>query len=100
MFTVDAALYYPASHHQPIPLNQSRSLKKRNEFSSIDTFSFFMRLLGPLEPYSTNPGGAVSITRGKELLIINGCALCHTPTLKTGNQAAASALNNKTVNLY
>src|SRR5437016_6853728 len=44
-------------------------------------------------------GGAESIGRGRNLFSSTGCALCHTPTLNTGN-AAVAALRNKAVNLF
>ncbi|HVO91769.1 MAG TPA: di-heme oxidoredictase family protein [Terriglobales bacterium] len=67
--------------------------------SSIEKFSLFMRFLAPPTPSSTTPGGAPSITRGKALFSSAGCALCHTPTLKTGKSNVA-ALSEQAVNLY
>jgi len=67
--------------------------------SAIEKFAFFMRFLAPAVPSSDTPGGAASITRGKTLFSQIGCALCHTPTLHTGNSSVA-ALRNQTVNLY
>jgi CxxC motif-containing protein (DUF1111 family) len=50
-------------------------------------------------PSPDAPGGGASIARGKTLFNQIGCALCHTPTLHTGNSTVA-ALGNQTVNLY
>ncbi len=68
-------------------------------FSAIEKFTFFMRLLAPPTPSSNTPGGAQSITNGRSVFASTGCALCHTPTLNTGNSTVA-ALSNKAVNLY
>jgi CxxC motif-containing protein (DUF1111 family) len=67
--------------------------------SAIEKFAFFMRFLAPPTPSVDSPGGAESIKRGRELFSAVGCALCHTPTLRTGNSTVA-ALRNQDVNLY
>ena len=61
----------------------------------IEKFAFFMRFLAPPAPSADNP----SVARGRGLFASIGCALCHTPTLYTGN-ATVAALRNKPVNLY
>jgi CxxC motif-containing protein (DUF1111 family) len=67
--------------------------------SSIEKFAFFMRFLAPPVPATDNPGGAASIDRGRTAFRTAGCALCHTPTLKTGDSQVA-ALRNQQVNLF
>jgi len=67
--------------------------------SPIEKFSFFMRFLAPPAPSPDTPGGAESIARGRNLFGDAGCALCHTPTLNTGN-AAVAALRNQPVHLF
>ena len=67
--------------------------------SAIERFAFFQRFLAAPTPSPDTPGGAASIARGRNLFNSTGCALCHTPTLKTGN-AAVAALRNKAVNLF
>ncbi|HEU5297277.1 MAG TPA: di-heme oxidoredictase family protein [Burkholderiaceae bacterium] len=67
--------------------------------SSIDRFTFFMRFLAPPTPSTTLPGGSASIARGKQAFIDTGCALCHTPSMKTYN-ASVVAMRNVTVNLF
>src|SRR2546425_3335909 len=67
--------------------------------SAIEKFAFFMRFLAPPTPSPDTPGGADSIARGRKLFTDVGCALCHTPTLNTGN-AAVAALRNQSVNLF
>ncbi|HZP35404.1 MAG TPA: di-heme oxidoredictase family protein [Methylomirabilota bacterium] len=67
--------------------------------SGIEKFAHFMRFLAPPAPSTTRPGGPASIANGRNVFQSVGCALCHTPTLTTGN-AAVAALRNKPVNLY
>jgi CxxC motif-containing protein (DUF1111 family) len=67
--------------------------------SAIEKFAHFMRFLAPPTPSASTPGGAASIANGRGLFQSVGCALCHTPTLRTGN-AAVAALRNQSVNLY
>jgi len=67
--------------------------------SAIEKFAFFARFLAPPAPSADTPGGADSIARGRTLFVSTGCALCHTPSLKTGN-ATVAALRNQTANLY
>jgi len=67
--------------------------------SAIEKFAFFSRFLAPPAPSPDTPGGAESIARGRKLFGDIGCALCHTPTLNTGNSTVA-ALRNQPVNLY
>src|SRR6516164_6368772 len=50
-------------------------------------------------PSPDTPGGADSILRGQLLFSDIGCALCHTPTLHTGN-TTVKALSNQPVNLF
>ncbi len=66
--------------------------------SAIEKFAFFARFLAPPAPSPDTPGGADSIARGRKLFTDAGCALCHTPTLSTGN-AGVAALRNQPVNL-
>jgi CxxC motif-containing protein (DUF1111 family) len=67
--------------------------------SSIEKFAIFMRFLAPPAPSTDTPGGAQSIRNGSRLFNSVGCALCHTPSMQTGN-AAVAALRNQAVNLY
>ncbi len=70
-----------------------------NALSDIEKFAFFMRFLAAPTPSPDTPGGATSIANGKSLFSAIGCALCHTPTLNTGNTTVA-ALRNQPVNLF
>ena len=67
--------------------------------SGIERFAAFMRFLAPPQPSADTPGGSASIARGKTVFGSVGCALCHTPTLHTGN-ASVAALRDQPVNLY
>ena len=67
--------------------------------SAIEKFALFQRFLAPPTPSLTTPGGPASIARGRGLFMSTGCALCHTPTLTTGN-STVEALRNKPVNLF
>jgi CxxC motif-containing protein (DUF1111 family) len=67
--------------------------------SDIEKFAAFMRFLAPPTPSPDTPGGAGSISSGKRLFVEIGCALCHTPSLRTGTSTVA-ALSGKDVDLY
>jgi CxxC motif-containing protein (DUF1111 family) len=83
----------------PNDVTHPGAAKTIDAFSGVEKFTFFMRLLAPPKATLDTPGGSESIGRGRSYFESAGCALCHTPTLKTGNSAVA-ALNNKPVNLY
>ncbi|MGH8635012.1 MAG: di-heme oxidoredictase family protein [Burkholderiales bacterium] len=67
--------------------------------SAIEKFAFFARFLAAPAPSPDTPGGVDSIAKGRKLFTDTGCALCHTPTLNTGN-AAVAALRNQPVHLF
>jgi len=67
--------------------------------NAVSNFGNFQRFLAPPRPDPDTPGGASSIGRGKSLFSSVGCALCHTPSLRTGN-ATVAALRFQTANLY
>jgi len=67
--------------------------------NAVSNFGNFQRFLAPPKPDPDTPGGANSIGRGKSLFSSIGCALCHTPSLRTGN-ATVAALRFQTANLY
>jgi CxxC motif-containing protein (DUF1111 family) len=67
--------------------------------SDIEKFASFMRFLAPPTPSQDTPGGQTSIANGKRLFVVTGCALCHTPALRTGASTVA-ALSAKEVDLY
>jgi CxxC motif-containing protein (DUF1111 family) len=71
-----------------------------NQISAIANFANFQRFLAPPVPSSNTPGGAASIGRGRTKFAEAGCALCHTPSLRTSDFSRFEALRGKPVNLY
>jgi len=67
--------------------------------SAIEKFAFFQRFLAPPTQSPDTPGGSHSIGRGRTLFTSIGCALCHTPMMRTGD-STVEALNKRLVNLY
>src|SRR2546429_9869057 len=67
--------------------------------TAIEKFAFYMRFLAPPTPSPDTPGGADSIGRGRYFFAAVGCALCHTPALRTGHSTVA-ALDSKPGNLF
>jgi len=68
--------------------------------TAIQNFANFQRFLAPPEPSSDTPGGAESIRDGRGLFESVGCALCHTPTLRTSGNTTVVALRNQSANLF
>jgi CxxC motif-containing protein (DUF1111 family) len=83
----------------PNDITNAEAASAVDGLSAIEKFAHFMRFLAPPTPSAGTPGGAASIANGRGLFQSVGCALCHTPTLRTGN-AAVAALRNQPVNLY
>ena len=83
----------------PNDVTNAEATSAAEAMSGIEKFAQFMRFLAPATPSPNKPGGAPSIANGRDLFQSVGCALCHTPTLRTGN-ASVAALRNKDVNLY
>ena len=63
-------------------------------------FAMFMRLLAPPKASLTSPGGATSIASGRQAFAAIGCALCHTPALRTGTSHITPSLSQINANLY
>jgi len=87
----------PSCQFANVPNDVTESTSTLN---AIDNFSNFQRFLAPARPSTTSPGGSFSIARGRQQFTNLGCALCHTPTLKTNPKATVEALRNKDANLY
>jgi CxxC motif-containing protein (DUF1111 family) len=64
-------------------------------FSGVQHFTDFMRFLAAPIPAPSSQ----STTRGERLFASSGCALCHTPSLKT-RESDMPALSNKVVALF
>jgi CxxC motif-containing protein (DUF1111 family) len=63
--------------------------------SGVQHFTDFMRFLAPAAPAPDNP----SIANGRQVFWNVGCALCHTPSMKT-RESDIAVLSSKTANLY
>jgi CxxC motif-containing protein (DUF1111 family) len=69
--------------------------------TAIENFANFQRFLDQPKPVTSFTGASSdSINRGKAKFSEIGCALCHTPSLKTSDVATVAALKNKTANLF
>jgi CxxC motif-containing protein (DUF1111 family) len=89
----------------PNDITNTDATEPTEVISAIEKFAFFMRFLAPPTPVSSYSSRAVgfvssrSIANGRQTFMNTGCALCHTPTLRTGN-ATVAALANKDANLF
>jgi CxxC motif-containing protein (DUF1111 family) len=92
---------YPSCQFAMTPndVTNAKATTPIDALSGIEKFALFMRFLAPPTPSANTPGGADSITAGRNLFTRVGCSLCHTPAMKTGNSSVA-ALRNQWVNLY
>ena len=86
----------PSCQFATVPNDVTPSVR---QIGAIENFANFQRFLAPAKPSTNTPGGSSSIGRGRQQFTNVGCALCHTPTLKTGNTTVA-ALANKNANLF
>jgi CxxC motif-containing protein (DUF1111 family) len=64
--------------------------------TAIQNFANFQRFLAPPTPAPQTK----STEQGRTLFGVAGCALCHTPTLRTAPNAVPAALRNQPVNLF
>jgi CxxC motif-containing protein (DUF1111 family) len=71
-----------------------------SQLNAVDNFANFQRFLAPAKPSTTSPGGSFSINRGRQQFTGLGCALCHTPTLKTNPNSTVAALAGQYAYLY
>ncbi len=64
-------------------------------------FTEFMRFLKPPAPVKELAGATVeAISNGRQIFDRVGCALCHTPSLRTGTESDLQALNRRDAVLY
>jgi CxxC motif-containing protein (DUF1111 family)/erythromycin esterase-like protein len=69
--------------------------------SSVVLFTEFMRFLKAPTPVSDFPGATVeSVGRGRRSFESVGCALCHTPSLRTAPDSDLPALNGQSAQLF
>ncbi|MBZ5504381.1 MAG: thiol oxidoreductase [Acidobacteriia bacterium] len=68
--------------------------------SDVVKFALFMRMLAPPTPSTTVPGGATSISAGRNVFNAIGCAACHTASLTTSASSITPGLSNATANLF
>jgi CxxC motif-containing protein (DUF1111 family) len=69
--------------------------------SDVVAFAMFMRLSAPPIASTTTPGGSASISRGAGMFSSIGCAVCHTPTIKsTQNSNFTTSLANQPVSAF
>jgi CxxC motif-containing protein (DUF1111 family) len=81
-------------------ITRTVDLQGRPEIDLTDRATLFMKFSKPAVPHPTIPGGAESIARGRAAFETVGCAMCHTPTLRSRAEADYPALANQDVNLY
>jgi len=68
--------------------------------SDVGLFNAFMQFLDQPTASTTSPGGATSIANGRALFSSIGCAVCHTPSLKTQPSHLTAGLGSVTANLF
>lgn len=85
----------------PTPEDRT-NFENGNVETPSDTVSFavFMRFLAPPAPSTTHPGGTAAIAGGRMVFNAIGCALCHTPALKTARSSLTPALSQVSANLF
>jgi CxxC motif-containing protein (DUF1111 family) len=92
----------PTCQTAPVPnsiIGQNSLLTPNDVLGDIEKFAVYMRFLGAPIPSTTVPGGADSIAKGRQAFNSVGCALCHTPSLKTDN-TTVTAFANQDVALF
>ena len=91
----------PVCQYAPTPndVTNTDAATPLEALSANEKFAAFMRFLAPPTPSTASPGNSGSILRGRVLFAATGCALCHTPSFKTGESSVA-ALSGKDVNLF
>ena len=95
----EACMKYAATPNSDVTLDDGTLPKAA--ISSIDRFTLFMRMLAPPEPSNAVTGASpASITNGRAVFADAGCALCHTPSMKTYAKAAVPSMSDQVVNLF
>ncbi len=68
--------------------------------SDVVQFTTFMRYLDQPTPACEGPGCSPSVQHGRNLFSAVGCALCHTPSMRTTVSYFGRALSNTEAKLY
>ena len=84
----------------PEDISHSDGTDASTSSSDVTLFAVFMQFLAPPTPSTTVPGGSTSISRGRTLFSSVGCAVCHTPSLRTQPSQLTAGLGNATANLF
>src|SRR5437762_5229802 len=80
---------------QPIPTGCDTVADPEDDGSGVNAFATFMRFLAPAPRRPVTD----QVRRGEGVFGQIGCASCHVPTMRTGNNKVA-ALKNQVVNLF
>src|SRR5260370_6042741 len=83
----------------PEDITHSNGTSASTVTSDVGLFNVFMNFLDQPAPSTTSPGGATSIANGRRLFSAVGCAVCHTPTLRTQPSNLTAGLSNANANL-
>jgi len=89
-----------AGNGYPEDITHSDGTNASTVTSDVGLFVAFMQFLDQPTASTTSPGGAASIANGRALFSAIGCAVCHTPSLKTQASHLTAGLGNTTANLF
>ena len=89
-----------AGNGYPEDITHSDGTSASTVTSDVGLFNVFMQFLDQPTPSTTSPGGSASIARGRSLFSAIGCAVCHTPSLRTQPSNLTAGLGNATANLF
>jgi CxxC motif-containing protein (DUF1111 family) len=84
----------------PEDITHSDGTNASTATSDVGLFNTFMQFLDQPTPSTTSPGGSASIARGRALFSSVGCAICHTPTLRTQPSHLTAGLGGVNANLF
>jgi len=86
---------YNATPEDHVDVNGGTRRRPTTTLSDLIDFGFFMRFLGP----PSRGQSSTSTQNGEALFSSTGCALCHTPSLRTSSNVTA-VLSNSAANLF